>query len=320
MNHLISIIIPVLNRQDEIEECIRSVYDQTYQNWEILIIDSGSTDRTPEICRELADAEPRIRLLTGGRGVSVARNKGLEEARGEYLFFLDSDDVIHPALLQTLAEAMEQHHASIGGTGVVNVRQEEWPAFMEQVRSDSSIGQIKVMPNDKTLYAMFRFTTPINLIGGVMIRRDLVGDTRFSPELHIGEDFYFIYLNLIKNADAVFLKQKWYYGRIHTGNISHDYSFNGFRSRFDRRKLVWRSEEAMGRTENVKLQKYDALDVYLRSLKQVRADDSDIAKMQDTMKAHQKELLPGLTAKQKLLFRLSVYFPGLYLRLFGNKN
>ena len=83
MNHLISIIIPVLNRENEIEECIRSVYAQTYENWEILVIDSGSTDRTPEICRELAAKEPRIRLLTGNLGVSNARNKGLEDARGE---------------------------------------------------------------------------------------------------------------------------------------------------------------------------------------------------------------------------------------------
>lgn len=320
MNHLISIIIPVLNRANEIEECIRSVYAQTYDNWEILVIDSGSTDRTPEICRELAAKEPRVRLLTGNLGVSNARNKGLEEARGEYLFFLDSDDVIHPSLLQTLAEAMEAHKAQIAGSGVLNVPNQNWNAFIEKVKADDSIGETKLLTNDKAIYAMFRSTTPINLIGGVMMRRDLVSTTRFNPELHIGEDFYFIYQNMIKGANAVFLKQRWYYARLHKHNLSWDHTFQGFLSRFERRKLVWASEEALGRKENVMLQKRDALDVYLRCLKENHSLNQDTAKMQTTMKAHKKELLPGLSPKQKLLFGLSVNFPGLYLRLFGNRN
>lgn len=320
MNNLISVIIPVLNRQDEIEECVRSLYAQSYENWEILIIDSGSTDRTPEICRELASSEPRIRLLTSSKGVSIARNKGIDAAQGEYLFFLDSDDTIHPSLLETLRNAMEESHASIAGTGIVNVFQKDWDPFMQKARTDCSIGQTKFLSNAQAIHAIFRYMTPINLIGGVMIRRDLVGDTRFNTNLHIGEDFYFIYQNLIKNADVVCLKQKWYYARIHDHNLSWDYSFSGFRSRFDRRKLVWLSEEALGRTENAKLEKYDALDVYLRCLKQNRTLNQETKKMQNTMKVHQKELLPGLSAKQKLLFGLSVYFPSLYLRLCGNKG
>lgn len=320
MNNLISVIIPVLNRQDEIEECIHSVYAQSYENWEILIIDSGSTDRTLEICRKLAAAEPRIRLLSSEKGCSNARNKGIDAARGEYLFFLDSDDTIHPALLQVLAEAMEKYKAPIGGSGIVNVPQHIWDSFMEKIRSDHSVGQTKFLTNEQALYAIFRYMTPINLIGGVMIHRELVGDTRFSPELHIGEDFYFIYQNLIKASDVVFLKEKWYYARIHSGNISRDHSYAGFWSRFYRRKLVWLSEEALGRPDNVKLQKYDALDVYLRCLKQNQSLNQETKKMQQTMKSHQKELLPGLSAKQKLLFGLSVYFPGLFRRLYRKKK
>ena len=319
MSHLISIIVPVLNRENEIEECIRSVYAQTYENWEILIIDSGSADRTPEICRELAANEPRVRLLNGELGVSHARNKGLEEARGEYLFFLDSDDVIHPSLLQVLLEEMNKCNAAIGGSGVMNVMQKDWQVFIPRLLSDDSDGETKTLTNEKAVHAVFRHTTPINLIGGVMMRRDLVGDTRFDTQLHIGEDFYFVYLNLIKGGNVVFLKQKWYFARIHTGNISHDHSFAGFRSRFDRRRLVWLSEEAQGRHDNVKLQKDDALDSYLRCLKQNSALNEDTAKMRSVMKAHKKEIKPDLSLKHKLLFTLSVSMPRLYLRLFGKK-
>lgn len=313
MNRLISVIIPVLNRQDEIEECIRSVYGQSYENWEILIIDSGSTDRTPEICRNLASKEPRIKLLTSERGVSAARNKGLEAAHGDYLFFLDSDDVIHPSLLRVLVEAMEKHNASIGGSGIVNVLQSDWKSFIDKAPDDRSPGQTKYVTNAQALNAVFRHITPINLIGGVMMRRDLIGETRFSTKLHIGEDFYFVYLNLIKNANVVFLKERWYYARIHNSNISLDYSYQGFLSRFERRRLVWISEEAHERKDNAELQKEDALDVYVRCLKQNKKINQDTKQMQTTMKAHRKDVLPYLSLKHKLLYTLSVYLPGIYL-------
>ena len=317
MNHLISVIVPVLNRQDEIEECIRSVYAQSYENWELLVIDNGSTDRTPEICQALAAQEPRIRLLHAPRGVSSARNVGLEAARGEYLFFLDSDDVIHPSLLETLLVSMVEHRAGLAGTSIINIPQTQWADFAAKPRTHKGIGKTQFLTNGQALQEIFRCITPLNLIGGVMMLRSLVGETRFRLDLHIGEDFYFVYENLIKGSDAVFVTPKWYYARIHNNNLSWDYSFEGFRSRFDRRRLVWLNEEASGRRENARLQKYDALDVYLRCLKQQSAVNEDTRKMQTIMKAHQKELLPGLSAKQKLLFGLSVSLPRLYLLLFG---
>ena len=319
MNHLISIIIPVLNRQNEIKECIDSVIAQSYENWEILIIDNGSTDRTFEICQNLAAKEPRIRLLNAPRGVSKARNAGIDAAKGEYLFFLDSDDVIHPSLLETLLVTMADSHADIAGTTRINILQAKWADFAAIPKTHKGIGPTRFLTNEQALQEIFQYTTPLNIIGGVMMRRCLVAETRFRPDLHIGEDFFFMYENLIKGPDAIFVTPKWYYARIHDNNLSWDYSFEGFRSRFDRRKLVWLSEESLGRTDNVKRQKFDGLDVYLRCLKQQGAVNQDTAKMQAIMKAHQKELLAGLTAKQKLLFQLSVYLPGLYLRLFKKK-
>ncbi len=319
MNHLISIIIPVLNRQDEIAECIRSVYAQSYENWEILVIDNGSTDRTIEICQGLATKEPRIRLINAPRGVSSARNAGIDAAKGDYLFFLDSDDVIHPSLLETLLVTMVGNHADIAGTTRINIPQTQWCAFAEKPRTHKGIGQTQFLTNEQALQEIFRYTTPLNIIGGVMMPRCLVAETRFRQDLHIGEDFFFMYENLIKGPDAIFVTPKWYYARIHSNNLSWDYSFEGFRSRFDRRKLVWLSEESLGRVGNAKLQKHDALDVYLRCIKHHGAVNQDTAKMQTVMKAHKKELLPGLSAKQKLLFGLSVHFPKLYLRLFGKK-
>ena len=319
MNHLISIIIPVLNRQNEIEECIRSVFAQSYENWELLIIDNGSTDRTLDICQALAAQEPRIRLLSAPRGVSLARNAGIEAAQGKYLFFLDSDDVIHPSMLETLLVTMEETHAGLSGTTRINILQSQWADFAKRPRTHKGIGKTRFLTNEQALNEIFQYTTPMNLIGGVMMLRPLVADTRFRPDLHIGEDFFFMYEILIKGADVVFVESKWYFARIHGNNLSGDYSFQGFLSRFHRRKLVWLSEESFGRTENVKLQKRDALDVYLRCLKYHKTVNEDTAKMQAVMKEHKKVLLSGLKFKHRLLFALSVYTPSLYLKISGKK-
>lgn len=319
MNHLISIIIPVLNRQNEIEECIRSVFDQSYQNWELLIIDNGSTDRTLEICQSLAAEDSRIRLLSAPRGVSLARNAGIEAAQGKYLFFLDSDDVIHPSLLETLLFTLEETHAGLSGTTRINIFQSQWADFASRPRTHKGIGKTRFLTNEQALQEIFQYTTPMNLIGGVMMLRSLVADTRFRPDLHIGEDFYFMYEVLVKGTDVVFVESKWYFARIHDNNLSGDYSFLGFLSRFQRRKLVWLTEASFGRNQNVRLQKLDALDVYLRCLKHHNTTNADTAKMQQVMKEHKKDLLSGLKLKHQLLYTLSVHFPGLYLKMF-NKN
>lgn len=316
MNILISVIIPVLNRQNEIEECIRSVFEQSYENWELLVIDNGSTDRTLEICQTLAAQDPRIRLLNAPRGVSNARNAGLDAAKGKYLFFLDSDDVIHPSLLQTLLVTMEEKQAGLAGTVRINIHQSQWADFAQKPRTHKGIGKTRYLTNEEALQAIFRYNTPINILGGIMMLRSLVANTRFRPDLHIGEDFYFMYENLLKGPDVLFVEAKWYFARLHDHNLSWDYSFAGFLSRFQRRRLVWTSEEAAGRIDNVKLQKQDVLDVYLRCVKQQGSPNEDTAKMRSVMKEYKKELWSGLDWKHRLLYSLSVRFPGLYLRLF----
>ncbi|MBQ2815882.1 MAG: glycosyltransferase family 2 protein [Clostridia bacterium] len=125
-NNSVSIIIPVYNRQEVVEECIRSVQLQSYSDFEIILIDDGSTDNTVEICQQIATKDKRIKILTSPHGgVSSARNAGLDAATGEYIF-LDSDDIIHPKLLEVLVKELEEHHASITGTKSRNCMQQYW--------------------------------------------------------------------------------------------------------------------------------------------------------------------------------------------------
>ena len=98
---LISIVVPVYNVEAYVAECLDSLCAQTYEDIEILLVDDGSSDRSGEICDSYAQKDERIRVFhTVNSGVSEARNRGIEEAEGDYLVFVDSDDKIHPQLLK----------------------------------------------------------------------------------------------------------------------------------------------------------------------------------------------------------------------------
>lgn len=106
---LISVIIPVYNVEKYLEECIDSVLSQTYKNYEIILVDDGSTDSSPEICDKYASEYENISVIhKENHGLSHTRNAGLTVAHGEYVYFLDSDDYIDSDAFTMLAEAIEK--------------------------------------------------------------------------------------------------------------------------------------------------------------------------------------------------------------------
>ena len=96
MNPLISVIVPCYNQAQYLEECLQSVLDQTYQNWECIIVNDGSPDHTEEVAKKWLEKDNRFRYVSKENGgLSSARNAGIREAKGEWIQFLDSDDMIH---------------------------------------------------------------------------------------------------------------------------------------------------------------------------------------------------------------------------------
>lgn len=109
---LVSIITPVKNRPELIRETLRSVQAQTYTHWEAVVVDDRSTDETREVVAAMAAEDERIRLFQrpeGKGGAPVCRNIGVEEAQGEYIIYLDSDDLLGPECLERRVEFMEEH-------------------------------------------------------------------------------------------------------------------------------------------------------------------------------------------------------------------
>lgn len=109
---MISIIVPVYNRENKVGSCIASILNQTYTDLELILVDDGSTDNSVAVCEEYAKQDKRIRIIQKENGgVSSARNRGIEEAGGEYLQFVDSDDTIDKEMTQKLYEAVQKNQA-----------------------------------------------------------------------------------------------------------------------------------------------------------------------------------------------------------------
>ena len=99
----ISIIIPVYNVEKYLRECLDSILAQSYKDFEIILVDDGSTDSSGNICDEYSMKYENIKVLhKNNNGLSSARNAGLDIAQGEYILFIDSDDVVSPVMLETL--------------------------------------------------------------------------------------------------------------------------------------------------------------------------------------------------------------------------
>lgn len=106
---MISVIVPVYNVEEYLPTCIESILNQTYKDLEILLIDDGSTDNSGRICDEYAKRDNRcIVIHQPNKGVYNARNTGLEHVKGEYISFIDSDDYIHPQMLEILYETLQK--------------------------------------------------------------------------------------------------------------------------------------------------------------------------------------------------------------------
>lgn len=117
---LISVIIPVYGVEKYIAQCLESVIDQTYKNLEIIVINDGTKDRSAEIAKEYAAKDSRIKVYDfKNGGLSVARNRGLEIATGDYISYLDSDDWIDTKMYETLLEAAMKNEADMVKCGII---------------------------------------------------------------------------------------------------------------------------------------------------------------------------------------------------------
>lgn len=123
---LISVVITVYNKEKYIEECILSIINQTYQNLEILVINDGSTDKSLELIKLYEKKDNRIKIIcTNNQGCSNARNVGINNFTGEYLIFIDGDDVCMPNMIKSMYSSLTNYNADICVCNVLRINGDE---------------------------------------------------------------------------------------------------------------------------------------------------------------------------------------------------
>ena len=252
MKDLISVIIPFYNSESYILESMQSVSEQTYSSLEIFLVDDGSTDGSNALCEKMCVSDERFQLLRGEhRGVSAARNRGIKAARGKYVFFLDSDDMIHPELLDSLYRLSEESHAVIAGEDYYlgSERPEEG---MDLIAKTAGAQNAVYVSNQEVLQS-FICGGPIkgfDSIGGKLILCKAARSILFDEALPNGEDTKFIYHLIVNGADAVLLHLPWYYYRKHDNNVHRKRTLEACRSMYQCEKYIRDQEIKNGRLFN----------------------------------------------------------------------
>lgn len=249
---MISIIIPVYNSEEYIEECIRSVMDQTYSNFEILVINDGSEDRSREICNDISKTDERIRVFSQEhKGVSAARNMGLKAAKGKYLFFLDTDDMIHFKLLEVLHDLVEKTCSQISISRYYFGEERDFRRQMISEACSNTIELFTYLDNHKALdYFIWGIHEELFALCGKLILRCAIQNILFDESLQNGEDTKFIYQILREGADVVIFQQNWYYYRQYDGSASKMHSIKAYQSMYVCERYICDQEKEDGRVNN----------------------------------------------------------------------
>ena len=208
---LVSIIMPVYNVEDFVAEAIDSVISQTYKNIELIIVNDGSQDNSLKICEEYEKEYDNICVYSKENGgLSSARNMGIEKAKGDYLVFLDSDDIISCDMVESLLELIKRTQSSIAVCDLSS-------NFDKMGDGDSK--EMVFTPRE-ALEAILKETYFTTSAGAKIYSKEVFNNIRF-PEGRIYEDYATIYLALSKSKRVSYIRKTMYYYRVNMESITH---------------------------------------------------------------------------------------------------
>lgn len=197
-NALVSIIVPVYGTEAYLPACIESICNQTHENIQIILVDDQSPDRCPEICEEYAQKDSRITVIhQKNKGVSGARNTGLDNAKGEYVMFVDSDDELYENAVEILLNDAFAYHAD-----VVSAEKKRSTSKNQNIQTTGN-GTITVFQNDKPLLLSLMGDKNTNSSCAKLFKASLIKDMRFEEGKNIHEDGFFIFQCYMKKPFLV---------------------------------------------------------------------------------------------------------------------
>lgn len=215
---MITLIVPVYNSKKYLGVCVESVIAQEYKDWEIVLVDDGSTDGSSYICDYLSQKDNRIIVAhTKNNGVSHARNVGLDLANGEQIMFLDSDDYLSPNYLSSFV-SHSNADIVVGGYNTFGITKKEISLKEDYFMLKEKYNLIDVGINNPRINAVYH-------ICGKLYKTEIIKakSLRFPENMKLAEDTCFNILYLQYCRDICFIKESGYYYRMY--NIVNKYEF-----------------------------------------------------------------------------------------------
>ena len=211
---LISVVVPCFNQGIYLNDALQSLYDQSYPNWECIVINDGATDNTEIIALQWERKDKRFKYIyQNNEGLSSARNKGLELAEGEYIQLLDSDDIIAPDKFEESIKHIGNYDIIITNFYLFTINIED------RIKPYCKLNRIKF--NYLTLLTEWdiKFSFPPHCC---LVKKSIIGETIFEKELKAKEDWVF-WLNIFKrNPKIKFIDEKLAYYRRHENNMTNN--------------------------------------------------------------------------------------------------
>ncbi len=318
----ISVVIPVYNVKPYLERCVNSVLRQTYKDLEIILVDDGSTDGSSELCDHIVITNKRIRLIhQENQGLSGARNTGIREAKGEYIMFLDSDDMwLLDDGLETMMNYCDETTDLICFK-IVDI----WKGGRKSLSSDYNLEIISKQPNIQTLFSYFIKSQAIRFSAClVLVRRQVLIDYEiFFPARTIGEDFFWHMLlwQHVRNVKMANINLYGYWHRLNSISTA-PMSLRPYQD-YDRTFTYWKEQHQMGCINGDAILGYMANIWINRGYVFYKLKDSDKPIALEILRKHSDLLQYAVTPKAKItarLFRLiglknTVFLLSLYCRL-----
>lgn len=219
-NKTVSVILPVFNAERFLSQCLDSILRQTYQDWELIAVADGSKDGSIEILKSYEKRDNRIHIISKkNEGVSIARNIALEHAHGDYIYFVDSDDIVMPEALMILVKAMDSNKATFVKSDFLPIDEQGKQVFINKKQVIRRRYDGKVMDSEKFFK---KILMKEYFLWTCLFRKDIIvkNHIQFIPHCRLMEDAAFV-VDYLLYSDRDVYKDACIYGyRKYEGTVS----------------------------------------------------------------------------------------------------
>ena len=222
----VSIIVPVYQVEKYIRQCVDSILAQTFTDFELILVDDGSKDKSGQICDEYAGRDGRVRVIhQKNRGVAAARNHGMAYANGKYICFVDADDWIEDTMIVKCVSQIKKYDADILRHGYTMQLWKDEKCVSEEKKNAPNFA--KVLTHDQIAKKMETFWQNCsNYVWNYFFKKETIGQIRF-PEIKISEDHIFV-LEVLENCKKIcFLSENIYHYCMRMGSSANRWQETG---------------------------------------------------------------------------------------------